>query len=230
MLKYVLLLVLAIAVMAHPTFYLDVKQNCDETTKILSWHIHIVYTLTNPDDLKNALALRDKARVYFKDFIGPDCDHRFDTGVLCFINDHELDKVLMEGPFPSGEWSMFVPVSHFALVVPWFALNRGEFSYLVHPNTGCMWEDHSIWSFWVGQAWPIDLTIFPKHEQISEFDHEIGDNANPSCIKEFQACGNPEFKGPALACCHGYLCSCNPVTLQNCKCVKSTTATETFIQ
>jgi aromatic ring-cleaving dioxygenase len=233
MLKTVLLLTLAVVIFSHPTYYPEIKQKCDDTTKILSWHIHIVYTLTNPDEYKKAMVLREKAKEYFKDYVGDDCKGRFDTGRLCFIDDHPLDKVLLEGPFPSGEWSMFVPVSHFALVVPWFSINRGDFSYLVHPNTGCMWEDHSIWSFWVGQAWPIDLTIFDKGEQVSEEDHEIGDLANPSCIgksndkKEKLACGHPDFNGPALACCSGFTCVCDKAD-KDCKCVATPTTPNTF--
>ena len=227
MLKLALLLALAVVVISHPTYYLGIDQKCDETTKILSWHIHIVYTLTNPEEYKKAMALRDKAREYFKDYIGPDCTGRFDTGVLCFINDHKFDEVLLDGPFPSGEWSMFVPVSYFNLVVPWFAINRGDFSYLVHPNTGCMWEDHSIWAFWVGQAWPIDLTIWNPKEQISEFKHDIGDAQNPSCVPEGAACGSPEFKGPALACCENHTCACDS-DRKNCRCKEVKQTANTF--
>lgn len=40
-----------------------------------------------------------------------------DNGKLCMIYDHELDVTL--GPFPIGEWSMFVPVHYYNRVVPW---------------------------------------------------------------------------------------------------------------
>jgi aromatic ring-cleaving dioxygenase len=32
---------------------------------------------------------------------------------------------------------MFVPVHYYGAVVPWFVSHRGNFSLLVHPNTGC---------------------------------------------------------------------------------------------
>lgn len=217
MFKYAIMFALIISILSHPTYYLGVNQKCDQSTKILSWHIHIVFSLTNSEIYQRAMELHQKAREYFKDYVGPDCNGRFDNGRLCFIYDHDFDKILMEGPFPSGEWSMFVPVSYFNLVIPWFALNRGEFSYLVHPNTGCMWEDHSEWSFWVGQSWPIDLTIFEKGKQISEFNHNVGDIANPSCLKNAFVCSSPEYDGPALACCEGFTCKCNSSSKQ-CRC------------
>ena len=43
---------------------------------------------------------------------------------------------LVGGPFVSGEWSIFVPVPYYSLVVPWMVQHRGEFSMIVHPNTG----------------------------------------------------------------------------------------------
>ena len=68
------------------------------------------------------------------------------------INDHDFNTTLDGGPFPSGEWSMFVPVSYYANVMPWFTQNRGEFSFLIHPNTGCEYEDHSKWTLWVSNT------------------------------------------------------------------------------
>lgn len=35
---------------------------------------------------------------------------------------------------------MFVPVHYYNRVVPWYLQHRGEFSVLVHPNTGCEYE------------------------------------------------------------------------------------------
>ena len=38
------------------------------------------------------------------------------------IYDHELDVTL--GPFPIGEWSMFVPVHYYNRVVPWYVYGQ----------------------------------------------------------------------------------------------------------
>jgi len=208
-------------VLSHSTFYkLKEDQTCDglNPPPVISWHIHIVYMLTNPDEITGAMVLRNKTIEHFKDHLGPDCPHRFDNGRLCMIIDHDFNTTLDVGPFPVGEWSIFVPLSHFSVIVPWLAQHRGQFSYLVHPNTGCEYNDHSTWAFWVGQAWPIDLSIFPKGEKDAEDGHYPGDTANPTCITQNTNCGSPEFPGPAIPCCHGNHCSCDPVTLRNCKC------------
>ena len=57
----------------------------------------------------------------------------------------------------------------------WMMQRKGEFSVLVHPNSGCEIEDHSWWAYWGGAPWPLDLTIFsydqpfpwPEDEQVS---------------------------------------------------------------
>jgi aromatic ring-cleaving dioxygenase len=54
-------------------------------------------------------------------------------------------------------------------VVPWFtqmytSVNTG--SLLVHTNTGCEYEDHSIWALWGGTAWPLDMDIFVPWTQV----------------------------------------------------------------
>ena len=51
-----------------------------------------------------------------------------------------------------------MPRPYYDLVVPWLFQNRGEFTLLVHPNTGCEYEDHSIWAQWSGQQWILDMS------------------------------------------------------------------------
>lgn len=67
-----------------------------------------------------ALALRDLAISWFAPYLGPECDGRYDFGVLCMINDHNIaNETLQGGPFPVGEWSIFIPTPYYSLVVPW---------------------------------------------------------------------------------------------------------------
>lgn len=71
------------------------------------------------------------------------------------IYDHDIAVRLPEGPFFSGEWSMFVPVSHVNNVLMWFASHYSQVpsaSLLLHPNTGYEYEDHSEWALWAGGA------------------------------------------------------------------------------
>ena len=151
----------------------------------LSYHIHIVFDLSLPESLDAAIVLRDESRAYFSDMLGPDCDGRFDNGHLCLIYDHDIAEVLDVGPFPSGEWSMFVPVSYVDAVLFWFTQHYKEVpsgSLLLHPNTGYEYEDHSIWALWAGDAWTINMDIFEEGVQENEFFHHPGDAANPVCL------------------------------------------------
>lgn len=206
---------LSVDVSAHPTKYpqqgpLDCKSTGGPTVPpILSYHTHIVYMLTDPEQTNRALALRDRAREHFQPLLGEDCDGRYDEGRLCMINDHNLTDPMSFGPFPTGEWSMFVPISYYANVMPWFTQNRGEFSFLVHPNTGCEYEDHDSWAQWCGQKWPLNMNIFTQYTQTEEFNGERGDAGNPVCLPANAVCGNAlELEGPSGVCCEHLACRC----------------------
>jgi aromatic ring-cleaving dioxygenase len=213
--RFLLLSALLLVVYCHPTYYPHrtisrLKLNGTVPTPpppIISYHVHITYSIFNPDIVQRALALRAKAKETFKDFLHPDCSGRYDNGVLCFIDDHNFNTTLEGGPFPSGEWSIFVPLGYYSLVVPWMIQNRGEFSLLVHPNSGYEYEDHSIWAMWSGAAWPLDLTIFEQGTQTNEFGHYPGDPDNPVCLFKGYACGDSVY-GPSTICCNNL--TCNP--------------------
>eukprot|EP00300_Choanocystis_sp_HF-7_P024822 c26380_g1_i1.p1 GENE.c26380_g1_i1~~c26380_g1_i1.p1 ORF type:complete len:215 (+),score=30.26 c26380_g1_i1:44-688(+) len=211
-------LVLLLNSLAHPTLYPDLGQvNCSEPPAILSYHVHIIYMLTSDGQIARSSALRDKARAHFNDVLGEDCDGRYDNGRLCLIFDHKFNETLPGAPFPVGEWSMFVPVSFYARVVPWFTQNHGEFSLLVHPNSGCEYEDHSSWALWAGDKWPLDLSIFTPGTQTNEFNATLGDGGNPICVAEFGVCGGSDL-GPDAVCCAGLRCVCPPN--KNCLCTR----------
>jgi len=213
-----LLYVLAVMMMVegHPTMY---PHRAHEASKgswrqggvppgVISYHVHLTYTVFNPDSIKRAMVLREAARAAFKPFLGPDCDGRYDYGYLCMIADHNFNTTLTGGPFVSGEWSIFIPVPYYNLVVPWMFQNRGNFSIVVHPNTGFEYEDHSIWAMWAGQVWALDMTIFDQGQQTNEFGHHRGDSDNPVCLTKGGVCGDSLFGiGPETLCCYGLACS-----------------------
>lgn len=210
---------LAVAIEAHSTFYphrANLKiANANATAtadppSIISWHVHICYMLS-ADGIKEAMALRDRATERFRKFLGRECTGRFDLGRLCMIRDHDFKTVLGEGPFPAGEWSIFVPNAFYGLVVPWMLQNRGNFSLLVHPNTGYEYEDHSIWASWAGQPWPLNLApdvIGMPGERSNEHGHFPGDSKNPICVPEGGVCGEKGGKneGPIAVCCSDLAC------------------------
>jgi hypothetical protein len=69
---------------AHPTKYPNQKElNCHEPAPILSYHTHVVYMLTDPEQTQRALELRERTIEHFKPLLGEDCDGRYDEGRFC---------------------------------------------------------------------------------------------------------------------------------------------------
>jgi len=196
--------------------------HCHDYPAVISWHVHVTYMLTNDEQIAEVVALRQLATEHFAPFLGSDpicpgtpddTSGRYDNGRLCMIHDHDLYNDTL-GPFAIGEWSMWVPVHYIGAVVPWFMEHRGQFSLLVHPNTGCEYEDHSIWAQWTGSPWNLDMSIFTQWTQTEEFNHTVGDAANPTCLPSGQVCafGDPTAPGfaPQVSCCSGLACNCAP--------------------
>ncbi len=163
------LFLLSASALAHGDFHAENVVDCMNYPTIMSYHVHITYMLTNKAQIVRTRALQAEAAKEFAPLMDLDSkcqgtekdpSGRYDNGKLCMIYDHDLAITL--GPFPVGEWSMFVPVAYYSRVVPWFLQHRGEFSLLVHPNTGCEYEDHLDWALWAGEKWPLDSSIFTQ--------------------------------------------------------------------
>lgn len=135
-----------------------------------------------------------------------------DNGRFCFIEDHNFNNDTL-GPFAVGEWSVWVPVHSFGAIVPWFTQHRGQYNLLVHPNTGCEYEDHSIWAQWTGSSWNMDMSIFTQGTQTNEFGEPLGTVRNPSCAATQEVCAfgdvNSASYAPSVLCCAGTSCNCD---------------------
>jgi hypothetical protein len=139
----------------YQSAFANLKSNVNcEYPAVLSYHIHVTYMLTNDNEIEAVSKFRNETLDHFLPFWGldPKCagtdvepSGRYDNGEFCMIYDHDIRNDTL-GPFPIGEWSVFVPVHYLYAVMPWFVQHRGQFSLLVHPNTGCEYEDHSIWA------------------------------------------------------------------------------------
>jgi DOPA 4,5-dioxygenase len=64
------------------------------------------------------------------------------------------------GPHPMFSCQLGCTPDQFAKLLPWLALNRGGFIIFCHPETGDHLADHSKHVIWLGEAQPIDLSIF----------------------------------------------------------------------
>ena len=106
---------------AHPTRYphAPADVNCSNAPPVLSYHMHVVFSLTSDVQVAAAIALRNAARAHFAPYLGADCDGRYDNARLCMILDHNITQPLVGGPFPSGEWSIFTPVQYYSAVLGW---------------------------------------------------------------------------------------------------------------
>lgn len=201
---------------------LKANVDCKSNPAPLSYHVHVTYMLTNEKQIQEVQLFREQAIKHFTPLLNglsPVCQGtdvepsgRYDNGRFCFIYDHDLTNDTL-GPFAVGEWSAFVPVNYYSAVVPWFVQNRGQFNLLVHPNTGCEYEDHSIWAQWSGSAWNMDMSIFTQWTQTNEFGEVLGNSHNPSCLTRGGTCGfgspNAPGYGPTVLCCSGSACSCD---------------------
>lgn len=91
-------------------------------------------------------------------------------------------------------------------LLPWFLLNHGSFSLLIHTNTGCEYEDHSLYAQWSGSAWNMDMSIFTPWTQTDEFGQELGTKLNPTCLAAGGVCDMNDY-GPQSVCCSGTTCA-----------------------
>jgi aromatic ring-cleaving dioxygenase len=61
------------------------------------------------------------------------------------------------GPHPCGSYQIAFAPEVFATLVPWLALNRGNLTVFVHPNTGEALADHSAHVIWLGESRALNL-------------------------------------------------------------------------
>ena len=61
------------------------------------------------------------------------------------------------GPHPCGSYQIAFAPELFASLVPWLALNRGDLTVFVHPNTGDAMADHSAHVIWLGESRALNL-------------------------------------------------------------------------
>jgi DOPA 4,5-dioxygenase len=61
------------------------------------------------------------------------------------------------GPHPCGSYQIAFGPELFASLVPWLALNRGDLTVFVHPNTGDAMADHTSHVIWLGDSRALNL-------------------------------------------------------------------------
>jgi aromatic ring-cleaving dioxygenase len=111
---------------------------------IRSYDIHTYFFQSWPNSLGEASKLREKLIIDFAKEI--------EAGKMNVYNIHAKPI----GPHPYGMWECdFKSQEMFAKLVPWFQLNHGSLSVLVHPHTGDAVKDHTQHAIWIGQQVPL---------------------------------------------------------------------------
>jgi DOPA 4,5-dioxygenase len=102
---------------------------------IKDWHAHVYFDAASREA---AWALRERIEKTFDIDMG-----RF----------HEKPV----GPHPRFSYQVHFRNDQLAPLISWLALNRGDLTVFVHPNTGEALEDHRDRAVWLGQQVPLDL-------------------------------------------------------------------------
>lgn len=122
--------------------------------QVLSWHIH--YT-TNTSDMER---FYDSFCETFQDYFpetsrlcpfGPNYGNS-DYQYICSLED-EFDSITMETDDDSDPWSVsqrafFIPKPFLNVTWNWSLNHQGYLDLFLHPNTGCMYDDHSKRGEW----------------------------------------------------------------------------------
>jgi aromatic ring-cleaving dioxygenase len=103
--------------------------------QITGYHAHVYY---DPASKAAASALRDAVEKTFEVELG-----RWHDAPV--------------GPHPCGSYQIAFAPELFAALVPWLALNRGDLTVFVHPDTGHALADHSAHVIWLGESRALNL-------------------------------------------------------------------------
>ena len=109
------------------------------TPEIQDWHAHVYFDAASREA---AWALRERIEKSFDIEMG-----RF----------HEKPV----GPHPRFSYQVLFRNDQLAPLLSWLALNRGDLTVFVHPNTGQQLADHRDRAIWLGRQEALDLSVLP---------------------------------------------------------------------
>merc|ERR1712137_1001100 len=100
---------------------------------ILSWHVHITYTLFHEPVVARAMALRDKTRHAFAEYLGPDCPGRYE------YEDHSIWAQWAGEP-----WPLDMTIFEYETQTNEFGQYRGDADNPVCLDEGAVCGDSSV--------------------------------------------------------------------------------------
>ena len=63
------------------------------------------------------------------------------------------------GPHPRWSCQLAFSAAEFDKLIPWLDEHRGGLDVLVHGLTGDPLADHTEYAYWLGNEWPLDLSM-----------------------------------------------------------------------
>ena len=72
-----------------------------------------------------------------------------------------------QGPHPVSHFQVSFGTEVFTEIVTFLALNRGDLSILLHPNTGNGYQDHTANVMWIGPSIPLAQGWLKRNEKRS---------------------------------------------------------------
>lgn len=132
-----------------------------------AYHIHVLFWPDGDGTMKTSSSSHDsdgamRLRSSFLDQFGitdkANCTSLSDPaqGLCAFPVDFKPGYGFAH-PFITPNFALFVPLGRFKDTIPWMMKNRGNYDVLVHPNSGCMLQDHTNSAFWMGQKGELRL-------------------------------------------------------------------------
>ena len=109
-----------------------------------SWHAHVYFDGASRD---RAWALREVIQ-------------RELAGLIEMGRFHEKPV----GPHPRFSYQVHFKNEQLAPLLSWLALNRGDLTVFVHPNTGEDLEDHRDRAIWLGEQVTLILDVLKKKD------------------------------------------------------------------
>merc|ERR1712060_949309 len=108
----------------------------------------------------NAMRLRQDFFDHFSLNDTHECKKMFGQADMCWFPVDWEPGVGLAAPFVVPNWPVYVPMDRFAEAMPWISQHRGDLDVLMHPNSGCMRDDHEYNAMWSGKKWEINLGAF----------------------------------------------------------------------
>ena len=113
------------------------NQNRD-TVSIRDYHAHLYYDVNTLDE---ARSLADELNL----------NHPVKIGTF-----HQKPV----GPHPVWSCQLTVSVDQLGEVIPWLLIHHGNVDVFIHPNTGDDLADHTRYVMWIGESYPLNISIF----------------------------------------------------------------------